>query len=107
MNLRELESAVDLIPVLTGDWILAEVLQEPETTKSGIIIPEKDDEFKMLSYGNVISIGPDVKNCIVGDIVCMTESTPHKLIFNGREDNQANIFSDTDVIAVYKQKESN
>lgn len=55
----------------------------PETTESGIIIPEQ--ARKNANEGRVFDIGPDVTSVKPGDIVVFTEYSPYRMEDSGVE----------------------
>ena len=71
---------------LVGDLVLLELPAPKEKTKSGIILPDSVRDSSVMDPSNmykVVSIGPDVKNVKVGDVVLANNQTMSKLPFMG------------------------
>lgn len=78
-----------------GDKVVVQKAKRPERTRGGIIMP--DEDVRVYTEGLVVSVGPDVKSCKVGDEVVWKVFTGQAA---GHHDEARWIIADAEVLAV-------
>lgn len=68
----------------TRNHVVLSAPEEVKTTASGIVLPEGVSERKT-AIGEVITVGPDVKNLIDGDKVLYNEYGFDEVIIEGKK----------------------
>jgi len=80
--------------------VIVKIIKEIEkTTESGLIIPETVNKAPQL-FGEVISIGEEVKEINISDIICFHRNGGHDILF---DNNIYKVLMDTEIYGVMKE----
>ena len=91
---------MDLQPL--GDRLIVEVLEEEETTASGIVLPDTAKEKPQ--RGRVLAVGPGSRND-KGDLVPMDLSEGDEIIFSKYGGTEVKLGAGADEVLILRQSD--
>lgn len=82
------------------DKIIVEMIEKENKTPGGIVLPETAS-LEPQAYGNVVSVGADVKEIDVGDVLAFNERAGMDITFEGKK---LKCMADAEVYSIIKQQ---
>jgi chaperonin GroES len=92
---------MDLQPL--GDRLLIEVLEEEETTGSGIVLPDTAREKPQ--RGRVLSVGPGERSEHTGELIPMEVAVGDEIIFSKYGGTEVKLGAGSDEVLILRQSD--